>query len=172
MNEPFVSFHLPTRLLRFFFLFFSILLPLFFVWQRRWTNTLKLRFWWVRGHFLCCYDVDVLHLPSPSSVFSIISICCGFSCLKFSCMLLILQRSSKNTLKLQFLDFYKYGCVYIDLLQSFMMLLCLNLSCMFFVSQRMSNNTLKLWFLSQQKQRFLSNKCVFFVVLSKLNFFG
>ena len=89
MNGPFVSFHLPTRLLRFFFLFFSILFPLFFVWQRRWTNTLKLRFWWVHGHFLCCFDVDVLRLPSPSSVFSIIPICCGFSCLKFSCMLLV-----------------------------------------------------------------------------------
>ena len=36
--------HLPTRLLRFLFLFFAISLPMFFVWQRRWTHTLKLRF--------------------------------------------------------------------------------------------------------------------------------
>ena len=29
-------------------------------------------------------------------------------------MLLVSQRSSKNTLKLQFFYFYKYGCIYID----------------------------------------------------------
>ncbi|KAG5032570.1 hypothetical protein JHK85_016552 [Glycine max] len=31
-----------------------------------------------KRHFLCCSDVDALRLPSSSSVFSIIPICCGF----------------------------------------------------------------------------------------------
>ena len=34
-----------------------------------------------------------------------------------------------------------------------------------------AQTTLKLSFLSQEKHRFLSQRCVFFVVLSKLNFF-
>ena len=120
--------------------------------QRSSKNTLKLR-------FFDFYKYGCVYVDALSKLYDV-------------ALLLVSQRSSKNTLKLRFFYFYKYGCGYIvalsKLYDAALLKLILHVLCF---AEKVEEHTKTLIFISKSGD-FYHNRCVFFVVLSKLYFFG